>query len=156
MTKTLEEIWLKTTKILLRPLDRSNRERKSFEQSLNSEEHVRNSVLKKTLYTIFDWSKNRFDCSKMLRLIQNQSSIDWNTQKQTKILIAISIGWKTLSIGRNYGKNSFLKIKAKYCRYSSKALNFMNKMHEYEMKCFSKTLVWNPVFPKLRFSNNSP
>ena len=37
-----------------------------------------------------------------------------------------------------------------------KALNFMNKMHEYEMKCFSKTLVLNPVFPKLRFSINSP
>ena len=25
-------------------------------------------------------------------------------------------------------------------------------MHEYEMTCFSKTQVLNPVFPKLRFS----
>ena len=25
-------------------------------------------------------------------------------------------------------------------------------MHEYEMKCFSKTQDLNPVFPKLRFS----
>ena len=29
-------------------------------------------------------------------------------------------------------------------------------MHEYEMKCFSKTQVLNPVFPKLRFSNILP
>ena len=27
-----------------------------------------------------------------------------------------------------------------------KALNFMNKMHEYEMECFPKTLVLNPIF----------
>ena len=36
-----------------------------------------------------------------------------------------------------------------------KALNFMNHMHEYEMKCFSKTHVLNPIFPKLRFSIHS-
>ena len=36
-----------------------------------------------------------------------------------------------------------------------KAMNFMNHMHEYEMKCFSKTHVLNPVFPKLRFSIHS-
>ena len=33
-----------------------------------------------------------------------------------------------------------------------KTLNFMKHMHEYEMKCFSKTHVLNPIFPKLRFS----
>ena len=32
----------------------------------------------------------------------------------------------------------------------------MNKMHKNEMKCFSKTQVLNPVFPKLRFSNILP
>ena len=31
---------------------------------------------------------------------------------------------------------------------------FMNKMHEYEMKSFSKTLEFNPDLPKTRFSNN--
>ena len=35
-----------------------------------------------------------------------------------------------------------------------KALSIRNKMHEYEMKCFSKAQVLNPVFPNLRFSNN--
>ena len=29
-------------------------------------------------------------------------------------------------------------------------------MHEYEIKCFSKTQVLNLVFPKLRFSNILP
>ena len=29
-------------------------------------------------------------------------------------------------------------------------------MHEYEMKCFSKTQDLNPVFPKLRFSTILP
>ena len=36
-----------------------------------------------------------------------------------------------------------------------KALKFMNHMHEYEMKYFSKTHVLNLVFPKLRFSIHS-
>ena len=37
-----------------------------------------------------------------------------------------------------------------------KAHCFMNKMHEYEMKSFSKTLEFNPDLPKtifLKFSN---
>ena len=29
-------------------------------------------------------------------------------------------------------------------------------MHEYEMKCYSKTQVLNPVFSKLRFSTIRP
>ena len=29
-------------------------------------------------------------------------------------------------------------------------------MHKNEMKCYSKTQVLNPVFPKLRFSNILP
>ena len=32
----------------------------------------------------------------------------------------------------------------------------MNKMHEYEMKYFSKTVVLNPDLPKIRFSINFP
>ena len=29
-------------------------------------------------------------------------------------------------------------------------------MHEYEMKCFSKAKVLNPIFPNLRFSSIHP
>ena len=53
-------------------------------------------------------------------------------------------------------KNQFFEKQSNFMQKLLKALNFMNKMNEYEMKCFSKTLVLNPVFPKLRFSNNSP
>ena len=35
-----------------------------------------------------------------------------------------------------------------------KAWYFMNKMHKYDMKCFSKTLILNPDLPKIRFSIN--
>ena len=31
---------------------------------------------------------------------------------------------------------------------------FINRMHEYEMKCFSKTLVLNPNLPKIKFLIN--
>ena len=36
------------------------------------------------------------------------------------------------------------------------SIEYKKKMHEYEMKCFSKTQVLNPVFPKLRFSHILP
>ena len=35
-----------------------------------------------------------------------------------------------------------------------KAQYFMNEMHEYEIKSFSKTLEFNPDLPKTRFSIN--
>ena len=34
-----------------------------------------------------------------------------------------------------------------------KALNFMNHMHEYEMKCFSKNTCFEPNFPKIKIFN---
>ena len=34
--------------------------------------------------------------------------------------------------------------------------SFMNEMHEYEIKSFSKTLKFNPDFPKTSFSTNFP
>ena len=72
-----------------------------------------------------------------------------------KILITISIDRKTLDRSK-FWKKQFLENQSKILQKLLKALNFMDEMHEYEMKCFSKTLVWNPVFLKLRFSNNSP
>ena len=35
-----------------------------------------------------------------------------------------------------------------------KAWYFMNRMHKYDMECFSKTLVLNPDLLKIRFSIN--
>ena len=37
-----------------------------------------------------------------------------------------------------------------------KAQYFMNEMHEYEIKSFSKTLEFNLDLPKTRFSINCP
>ena len=53
-------------------------------------------------------------------------------------------------------KTQFFEKLSNFMQKLLKTLNFMNKMHEYKMKCFSKTLVLNPFFPKLRFSIDSP
>ena len=37
-----------------------------------------------------------------------------------------------------------------------KALNFMNKMHEYEMKCFFKNTCFESSFPKIKIFNQEP
>ena len=80
----------------------------------NEFEHVKNSFLK-TLYTIFDWSKIRFNRSSI-----NRASIETN-RGWSKFLIAILIDWKIGSIDRN-SRNFFFfwKIKAILCRNSSK------------------------------------
>ena len=59
------------------------------------------------------------------------------------------------SIDRDSGKNKFLKNQSKFVQKLLKEFKLMNKMHEYEMTCFSKTQVLNPVFPTLRFSIHS-
>ena len=99
----------KRQKKLVLSLDRSKRERIELFEKLNSEEHVKNSCFKKkTLWTIFDWSKNKFNRSK---ITFDQSSIDRARQIQTKFLIAISFGQATSSIDRKSRKIKFLKNK---------------------------------------------
>ena len=71
-----------------------------------------------------------------------------------KIFIAISIDQETGSIDRKSGKIIFLKKQSILMQKLLKAHCIMNKMHEYEMKSFSKTLVFNPDLPKSRFSIN--
>ena len=68
----------------------------------------------------------------------------------------VSIDQKTDWINRNSKKNRIFEKITWFLKKLLKALNIRNKMHEYEMKCFSKTQVLNPVFPKLRFSNILP
>ena len=48
----------------------------------------------------------------------------------------------------------FFEKQSNFMQKLLKAWYFMNKMHEYEMKYFSKTLVLNPDLPKKRFSIN--
>ena len=155
MTKTLEEIWLKTTKTCFDPwTDQIERER-----VLKKVWIVKNmwetQFLKNSLHDF--WS-----IEKQIRSVEN-ASIDpkpiEHRSKHTELNQKFnrnSIDRKKLSIGRNFGKNSFFENQSKILEKLLKVLNFMNKMHEYEMKYFSKTLVLNPVFPKLRCSTNSP
>ena len=87
----------------------------------------------------FDWSS------------LNRASIETD-RGWPKFLITISIDRKIGLIDRNSWKNKFLKNQSNFVQKLLKALNLMKIMHEYEMKCFSKTQVLNPVLQTLIFS----
>ena len=53
-----------------------------------------------------------------------------------------------------HGKIKFLKKQSNLMQKLLKAQYFMNEMHEYEAKSFSKTLECNPDFSKTKFSTN--
>ena len=70
--KSNKILWIKTFEIFWKKWQKlawlgsvKEREPKSFWKSLNSEEHVKKICFWKTLWTIFDWSTNRFDRSKI-------------------------------------------------------------------------------------------
>ena len=58
-------------------LDRSKRERENFWKSLNSDRTREKLMILKTLWTIFDWSKIRFDRSKF--------TFDWTSNDREAI-----------------------------------------------------------------------
>ena len=55
-----------------------------------------------------------------------------------------------------HGKIKFFKKQSNLMQKLLKAQYFMNEMHEYEIKSFSKTLEFNPDLPKTNFSTNCP
>ena len=55
-----------------------------------------------------------------------------------------------------YGKINFFEKQNNLMQKLLKAQYFMNEMHEYEIKSFSKTLEFNPDLPKTIFSTNCP
>ena len=77
----------------------------------------------------FDWSSI------------NRASIETN-RGWPKILIAISIDWKTYSIDWNSGKNKFLKNKAILCRNSSKHWILWIKCMSMRWNIFQKHKFW--------------
>ena len=148
----MQKEWRKTTKNLDWGLDQSDRERKCLKTFWKSVWTCENQVFQKTLYTIFDWSKTRFDWSK-------------HTEPSQEFLIAISIDWKTNSIDRNtqsqaknfnrnfdlskntfdwskFWKNRVLKIKAKNCKNSSKHWILWIKCMSMRWNAFQKHLFW--------------
>ena len=136
-----------------------------FENFLKKCLNTWESSVLKTLYTIFDWLKIRFDQLKhtepsqeiliAISIDRKTNLIDQNTQSQTKTFNHNFDRLKNNFDWLKFWKKYFFENQSKILQKLLKALNFMNKMHEYEMKYFSKTLVLNPVFPKLRCSNNS-
>ena len=75
------------------------------------------------------------------RLIENQFQLIETDRGSQTILNAISIDRKIDWINRKSKKNSILEKITWFLKKLLKALNIMNKMHEYEMKCFFKTQV---------------
>ena len=93
-----------------------------------------------------------------LRLLIDRKSllIDRNRQKLTKNF-KCNFDWLKNRLDQSkFWKSRIFEKKTWFLKKLLKALNIMNKMHEYEMKFFSKTQVLNPVFSKLRFSNILP
>ena len=83
-------------------------------------------------------------------------SINRNNQKLTKDFKR-NFDWLKNRLDQSkIWKNTFLEKITWFLKILLKALNIGNKMHEYEMKCFSKTQVLNLVFPKLSFLNILP
>ena len=50
-------------------------------------------------------------------------------------------------------KTQIFEKQSNFLQKLLKALKFMNKMHEYEMKCFSKNTCFEPNFPKMKIFN---
>ena len=86
--KNLWKFLRENEKNLALNLDRSRRKRKAFEKFEKMLNSWKAYDFKKTLWTIFDWSKNIFDRSRTNRA----------RQIQNKFLIAILIGRETGSI----------------------------------------------------------
>ena len=82
----------------------------------------------------FDWSKNKFDWS----------GTNWARQIQTKIFNAFLINRKIYSINWKYGKLKFLENKGSFMQKPLKRIYFINKMHDYEFKSFSKNIWIQP------------
>ena len=110
------------------------------------------TVFKKlSIRFLIDWKLGSIDQKCFNWSSINRASIETD-KGWPKFLIAILIDRKIGSIDRNSG-NKFLKNQSKFVQKLLKALKLMNRMHEYEMTCFSKTQVLKPVFPKFKIYN---
>ena len=101
---------------------------------------------------IFDRSKIRFDRSKVLRLIQHQLSTDRNKQRLIANLNRNFDRSKNKSDQSKLWKNKIFEKHSIFTQKLLKALNYIKHMHEYEMKCVSKTH-FKPSSPKIKIFN---
>ena len=134
--KNLAKIWLKTTKkSSVEPCQVGERE-ESLKKIWKSVLNESNTVLKKTWFTMFNWSKNKFDQS-------NQAEAYWNFSKWFQ-LIKNQIG----SID-NLEKKHLFRKKPDFLKTCLKALNIRNKnAWEWDEMLFQNTS-FKPNFPKI-------
>ena len=136
-------------------LDRSKRERKCLWKVLNSEEHVKNLSFKKlSKWFSIDWKTGLI--YRKLHSINPASIKHQSSQADSNQIFN-----RNFDRSRNrFYQSKIWKKKKKFEKQNIlmqkllKAQNCMNKMHEYEMKSFSKTLDFNPDLPKTKFSIN--
>ena len=121
----------------------SQRERGKFEK-----------LLKKMFWTSQDLT---FKKAHLQFSIDRKSiSIDRNKQKLTKNFKR-NFDWsKNILDQSKIWKNIILEKITRFLKTFLKALNIRNKMHEYEMKCFSKNTSFKPSFPKFKIFKQSP
>ena len=138
-------------KIWLKPWPR-RKEREGFENFLKSKfGHMKIRFEKLFIRFLIDRKLDSIDRKCFDGTNFNQAWIEIE-KGWPKFIIAILMDRKRISIDRNFGKNKFRKKnKPVYCRNSTK--HWKNKMHEYEMKCFSETQVLKPVFLKFKIFN---
>ena len=145
--KPYKRNWGSDKKFWLKPWP-SRIRRESFENFLKSKfEHVKIRFEKLFIQFLIDQKLGSID----------RKCFDWTSINRASI--ETDRGWPkfliTISINRNSGKKNLKKKKKKpvLCRNSLK--HWKNKMHKYEVKCFSKTQVLNPISQNLRFSIHS-
>ena len=125
-------------------------------KNLNSDEHVKNSCLKKTLWTIFDCSKNRFD---RLKITFNRSSSDRASIEPGRFKPNFNRNFDWLEIGSidwKYGKIKFLKNRAILCRNSSKHSILWIECMSIRWNVFQKQLYWAQISQKQDFQSIFP
>ena len=130
-------------KKLIGSLNRSKREReKSFWKSLKVTKHVKIQGFKKPFMRFsIDW--------KLYSIDQKLHSIDPEAVEQRSKQSGSNQNFNCIfdqsknSFDRSkIWKTQFFEKQSNFLQKLLKALNFTNKMHEYEMKFFSKNLFW--------------
>ena len=146
----------KWQKNLIEALTESYRERKFWKLLKSKFEHVK-IRFEKTLYKIFDWSKIRFDWTKMLRLNKYQSSIDQNGQRMTKVFNRNFVWLKNRFNQSKFWKKQIFEKKNKLvlCRNPSKHWILRIKCMSMRWNVFQKHKFLTKFSKNLRFLINS-
>ena len=135
--KNLQKLRKKMTKNVMCSLAKSKREEK-FKNFLKKDD------LKQ--------SKNCFKKLEIRSSIDQKSgSINRTRQRLTEILKQ-DFDWSKNRLDQSkFWKKTAFERKTWFFEILPQSIEYKEKMHEYEMKCFPKTQVLNPIFQTFRF-----